>query len=192
MPGDYAKIQHYWTCWWMQNYTNNCTLRFAMGKSPWISMRDVYPNSSGFGKFNHSVRQMATWKHYYIKLHWVIWTSYLLCYHEVIAERLTGTNGSQQKNKDHVQKPPANNKNTVFFFPVRQDHWYFCSSAETGDNQVPASCVFNHSAWAAPAGINLTPVHVSYPLQCTRNSCSMTLQYPWGEATCTIDVCGGE
>lgn len=84
----------------------NCTLGFAAGKCPWILMRDVYPNSSSFWKTQAFRKADGNLK---APLHES--TSYLLCYHEVIAEWLTGTNGSQQKNKDHVQKPPANNKN---------------------------------------------------------------------------------
>lgn len=84
----------------------NCAPGFATGKSPWILTRDAYPDSLGFWK-----TQAFSKADGHLKAPSCETTSYLLCYHEVIAEWLTGTNGSQQKSEDHVQKPPANNKN---------------------------------------------------------------------------------
>lgn len=101
----------------MQSYSNQLYAVICNGKIPLNVNEGCVPKFLRLlEKFKRSIKQMATQKHHYIKPHWVIRTSYLLCYHEVIAEGLTGTNGSQQKNKDHVQKPPANNKNKLLFF----------------------------------------------------------------------------
>lgn len=185
--GDYAKIWHYGMCWWMQGYSNQLCTGICNGEIPLNFNKGCVPDSLGFWKTQAFSKADGN-----LKAPLYETTSYLLCYHEVVAEWLTGTNGSQQKSKHHVQKPPANNKNKPI--SSQQDKTIEDSATGRARRQMPTSWVFSLSARSVndfASGINLTPIHFTYPL-CCQGQLQHDCRYPWREGTHTPQGCRGE
>lgn len=185
MLGDYAKIWHYGICWWMQGYSNQLYTGICNREIP------LNFNEGCIPKFLRLLKNSSQLSDGNLKAPLHKSTSYLLCYHEVIAEWLTGANGSQQKNEDHVQKPPTNNKNKPISSQQDKREWRTVPLGEPGDSQAPTtgSSITLHGSCSFRDKFDTNPFYL--PTTMCQGQLQHGCRHPWGEATCTPQVCRG-